>query len=438
MKNPNIPETNHKRIVIIGGGFGGLKLIDKLRKSGFQIVLLDRTNYHQFQPLLYQVATAGLNAGSIAFPFRKDFRQYPDFHFRMTEVSRIIPEENEILTDIGTISYDYLVIAAGTTTNFYGIKSIEAQALPMKSVVEATALRTRLLANLENALTENDPVQRQKLLNITIVGGGATGVEIAGALAEMKHYVLQKDYPDLSANLLNIYLIEGTSRLLAVMSEEASRKAEEFLAKMGVKILLNARVTGYEKEQLLIENNDSIATNTVIWVSGVTANRFEGLPAEAIGRGGRILTDDFNRVPGISNVFAIGDICLQKEPRYPDGHPQVAQVAIQQGKLLARNLQRLQKGEIMSPFHYRNLGTLATVGRNKAVADFPHFKTQGFFAWFLWMTVHLRSILGVRNRLEILLNWMWNYLTYDQALRLIFNTKPQSSPEPLKEGAGKA
>lgn len=418
--NPNIPDTNRKRIVIIGGGFGGLKLIDKLRHSNFQIVLLDRNNYHQFQPLLYQVATAGLNAGSIAFPFRKDFRRYPDFHFRMTEVTRILSEDSAVETTVGRITYDYLVIAAGTTTNYFGMQNIQAHALPMKSVVEAMTLRTRLLSNFEAALTESDPDKRRQLLNIVIVGGGATGVEIAGALAEMKRYILQKDYPDLSSGQLNIYLIEGNSKLLSAMSEGASRKAREFLEQMGVKLLLNTRVTDYQNGNIILNPGTGIPAQTLIWVSGVTANTFEGIPRDSIGHAGRILTDEFNRVKNLANIFAIGDICLQTEKEYPDGYPQVAQVAIQQGKLLAANLKRLAERNILLPFHYRNLGTLATVGRNKAVADLPHYRTQGFIAWFLWIAVHLRSILGVRNRLEILLNWIWNYLTYDRAIRLIF------------------
>ena len=310
---PNIPATNNKRVVVIGGGFGGLKVIGHLRKSGFQIVLLDRTNYHQFQPLLYQVATAGLNAGSIAFPFRKDFRQFPDFHFRMTEVLKVIPEDNTVETDIGLIQYDYLVIATGTTTNFYGMQNIQAQAMPMKSVTEAMALRTKLLVNLEKALTENEPDKRQRLLNITIVGGGATGVEIAGALAEMKHYVLQKDYPDLSASLLNIYLIDGNPRLLAVMSEQASEKAKQFLSQMGVKILLNTKVIDYQDGNLLLEKGEPIPTETVIWVSGVKVNSLAGLPSETIGHGGRILTYEVNRVNNQTYIFAIGDICLISE-----------------------------------------------------------------------------------------------------------------------------
>lgn len=426
----NIPPTNKKRIVIVGGGFGGLKLIGSLRHSGFQVVLLDRTNYHQFQPLLYQVATAGLNAESIAFPFRKDFRHFPDFHFRMTEVQRIIPEGSLVETSIGKISYDYLVIATGTDTNYYGMEELKKLAMPMKSVTEAITLRTKLLSIFEQALTEDDPARRQRLLNIVIVGGGATGVEIAGALAEMKRYILIRDYPDLSANSLNIYLIEGSPRLLGSMSEKASQKSQEFLLKMGVQIQLNTRVTDYQNGRIILANGDPIPTETVIWVSGVTANCLEGIPQTSIGHSNRILTDEFNRVKDLVNVYAIGDICLQTESQYPKGHPQVAQVAIQQGKLLAYNLQRLVVHKLPKPFHYRNKGTLATIGRNKAVADLPHFQTQGFIAWLLWMVVHLRSILGVRNRLEILLNWIWNYLTYDRAIRLIFKNNPPANDVP--------
>lgn len=420
---PNIPTTHKKRVVIIGGGFGGLTLANQLRKSPFQLVLLDRTNYHQFQPLLYQVATAGLNPGSIAFPFRKDFRHVSDFHFRMTEVKQIYPQENKIETGIGFISYDYLVIAAGTDTNYYGMENIRRNALPMKSVTEAMALRNRLLLNFETALTTDDAAKRHRLLNIVVVGGGATGVEISGALSEMKRYILQKDYPELASGELNIYLIEGTPRLLGSMSEESSAKALGFLQKMGVEVLTNTKVADYRDNQIILGNGQTISSDTVIWVSGVTANHLKGIPPEVIGRGDRISVDESNRVKGMENVFAIGDICLQTEPDYLNGHPQVAQVAIQQAKQLASNLLKLSNGDFSKPFHYHNKGNLATVGRNRAIAELPHLKSQGTFAWFLWMAVHLRSILGVRNRLEILLNWTWNYLTYDQAIRLIFKIK---------------
>ena len=376
----NIPATTRKRVVVIGGGFGGMKLIDSLRRSGFQLVLIDQNNYHQFQPLLYQVATAGLNPGSIAFPFRKDFRHIPDFHFRMARVTRIVPRENQIETTIG---------------NYYGMQNIQAHALPMKSVTEAMALRNHILTKFEEALTADDATKRQRLLNLVVVGGGATGVEISGALAEMKRYVLQKDYPDLTSATLHIYLVEGTSKVLGNMSPEASEKAGGFLSRMGVKLLLDTRVTDYRDGAIVLANGESIPTETVIWVSGVTARLFEGIPEAVTGKGGRILTDEFCRVKNQSNIFAIGDIAQQNEPAYPNGHPQVAQVALQQGKLLARNLCLLEHHQPPLPFHYRDKGTLATVGRNKAVADLPHLKTQGFVAW--WLSICARSWVSVTD-----------------------------------------
>lgn len=422
----NIPPTNRKRVVIIGGGFAGLKLAKELRHSGFQIVLLDRNNYHQFQPLLYQVATAGLNPGSIAFPFREDFRKFDNFHFRMTEVKRIFPDLNSIESDLGSLDYDYLVIATGTDTNYYGMEHIREKAIPMKNTLEAAGLRNQLLMNFEKALSASAE-ERQRLLNIVVVGGGATGVEITGALAEMKRYIVQKDYPELPPGIFHITLVEGSDRLLGNMSEVASVKAWQFLRCMNVEIKLNTRVVDYRDGKLWFEKGGSIATETLIWVSGVAAVLPQGLPAEAVGKGGRLQTDEYNRVIGQMNIFAIGDNSIQTAQRFPQGHPQVAQVAIQQGKLLARNLKRLVDHQELQAFQYRDLGTLATVGRNKAVADLPHFKTQGFVAWVLWLTVHLRSILGVRNKLEILLNWVWNYLTYDRAIRLIFRERESDS-----------
>lgn len=429
--NLNIPEPTHKRVVIIGGGFGGLKLVEQLRDSAFQTVLLDRNNYHQFQPLLYQVATAGLNAGSIAFPFRKDLRHNKDFHFRLAQVEKIIPEQKYIVTDIGLLTYDYLVIATGTTTNFYGMTPIQTSALSMKSITEATTLRTRLLSNFEKALVTEDPEKRKKLLTVAIIGGGATGVEIAGAIAEMKRYIFRKDYPELGTNALEIYLIEGSPRLLNNMSEKASEKAFRYLRDMDIRIRLNAKVTDYLNQSIIIEDGDPIPADTVIWVSGVTATLPAGLPQECIGHGGRLFVNEFNQIKNYNDIFAIGDVCLQTEDNYPKGHPQVAQTAIQQAKLLAHNLQQLSNNRPLHPFHYRDKGTLATIGRNKAVADLPRFHTSGFLAWILWMTVHLYSILAARNRLEILFNWMWSYLTYDRAIRLIF---PASAPSSEQKG----
>ena len=401
----NIAKSNKKRVVIVGGGFGGLKLANKLKKSGFQVVLIDKNNYHQFPPLIYQVASAGMEPTSISFPFRKIFQHRKDFYFRMAEVRAIFPEKNMIQTSIGKAEYDYLVLAAGTTTNYFGNKHIEEEAMPMKNVSEAMGLRNALLANLERALTCSTKQEQQELLNIVIVGGGATGIEVAGILSEMKKFVLPNDYPDMPSSLMNIYLIEH---------------AEQFLREMGVNILLNKRVVDYRDHKVVLEDGTEIATRTFIWVSGVTGVTIGNLDASLIGRGGRIKVDSFNRVEGMNNVFAIGDQCIQlADENYPNGHPQLAQVAIQQGELLAKNLIRMEKGQEMKPFHYRNLGSMATVGRNRAVAEFSKVKMQGWFAWVMWLVVHLRSILGVRNKVIVLLNWIWNYFTYDQSMRMI-------------------
>ena len=416
----NIAKSNKKRVVIVGGGFGGLKLANKLKKSGFQVVLIDKNNYHQFPPLIYQVASAGMEPTSISFPFRKIFQHRKDFFFRMAEVRAIFPEKNMIQTSIGKAEYDYLVLAAGTTTNYFGNKHIEEEAMPMKNVSEAMGLRNALLANLERALTCSTKQEQQELLNIVIVGGGATGIEVAGILSEMKKFVLPNDYPDMSSSLMHIYLIEAGPRLLAGMSEESSAHAEQFLREMGVNILLNKRVVDYRDHKVVLEDGTEIATRTFIWVSGVTGVTIGNLDASLIRRGGRIKVDSFNRVEGMNNVFAIGDQCIQlADENYPNGHPQLAQVAIQQGELLAKNLIRMEKGQEMKPFHYRNLGSMATVGRNRAVAEFSKVKMQGWFAWVMWLVVHLRSILGVRNKVIVLLNWIWNYFTYDQSMRMI-------------------
>ncbi len=421
----NLPKTEKKRVVIVGGGFGGLKLANKLRNSNFQVVLIDRNNYHQFPPLIYQIASAGIEPSSISFPFRKIFQKKKDFFFRMAEVRSIFPEHKIIQTSIGKVHYDYLVLAAGATTNFFGNQNVAEEAMPMKNVSEAMGLRNALLDNFERALTCATEKERQELLNIVIVGGGATGVEIAGALSEMKNFVLPKDYPDLPTSLMHIYLIEAGPRLLPAMSKESSQKVEKYLRSMGVNVLLNKMVTDYKGHNVMLKDGSSIATRTFIWVSGVAAQPVGNLASSHLGRGRRIIVDAFNQVPGLDGVFCIGDQCIMPEgdDNWKGGHPQLAQVAIQQGNNLAKNLKRLEAGKELKPFHYKNLGTMATVGRNRAVAEFSKMKFGGFFAWVLWLVVHLRSILGVRNKMIVLFNWLWNYVSYSQSLRMIIYAK---------------
>ena len=406
----------------MGGGFGGLKLANALRNSGMQVVLVDKNNYHQFPPLIYQVASSGLEPSSISFPFRKIFKKRKNFYFRMAEARSIFPEKKILQTSIGKVEYDYLVFAAGTTTNFFGNKHLEDEAMPMKTLSEAMGLRNALLSNLERSITCATEQERNELQNIVIVGGGATGVEIAGVLSEMKKYVLPADYPDMDSSQLNIFLIEAGGRLLSGMSPKSSEAAEQFLRNMGVNVCLHKKVIDYRDHKVILEDGMEIPTRTFIWVSGVKASPIDNLPSECIGRGGRLKVDAYNRVEGMEDVFAIGDQCIMTADKdYPNGHPQLAQVAIQQGKLLAENLKRMEKKKkkALKPFHYRNLGSMATVGRNRAVAEFKKVKTQGWIAWILWLVVHLRSILGVRNRISVMLNWMYNYFTYDQSLRII-------------------
>lgn len=431
----NIRKSEKKRVVIVGGGLGGLRLADDLHDSDYQVVLIDKNNYHQFPPLIYQIASAGIDPSSISFPFRKLFRKRKNFYFRMAEARKVDTEKKVLQTSIGKIDYDYLVFAAGTTTNFFGNKNIEEWAIPMKNVAEAMGLRNALLGNLERALTCATEEERQELLNIVIVGGGATGVEIAGALSEMKRYVVPYDYPDMDTSLMHIYLLEAGDRLLAGMSEDSSKKACEFLKGMGVDIRFGKMVTDYRDHKVVMKDGEEIPTRTFLWVSGVRANAIEGIPADAIGRGGRIKVDAYNKVEGLNDVFAVGDQCLQvSDPNYPNGHPQLAQVAIQQARLLAKNLKTLGRGNgEIAEFHYRNLGSMATIGRNKAVAEIGKFHSQGFFAWVLWLVVHLRSILGVRNKILVFLNWLWKYFTYDDSIRILtYATKPKEVVERME------
>lgn len=420
----NLPKSDKKRVVIVGGGFGGLRLANRLRHSDFQVVLVDRNNYHQFPPLIYQIASAGIEPSSISFPFRKIFQRRKNFFYRMAEVRSIFPKHKIIQTSIGKVHYDYLVLAAGSTTNFFGNKHVEEEAMPMKNVSEAMGLRNALLDNFERALTCAGEQERRELFNVVIVGGGASGVEIAGALSEMKNFVLPKDYPDLPSNLMHIYLVEAGDRLLSSMSPESSAKVERYLRSMGVDVQFGKMVVDYQNHRVMMKDGSSIPTRTFIWVSGVAAQPVGNLPESLLGRGRRIKVDAYNRVEGLDGVFCIGDQCIMTaDAAYPGGHPQLAQVAIQQGTLLARNLVRLESGEELVPFRYKNLGTMATVGRNRAVAEFKEVKFGGFFAWFLWLAVHLRSILGVRNKLVVLFNWVWNYFSYSQSLRMIVYAK---------------
>ena len=419
----NIKRNEQRRVVVVGG-LGGLKLVSSLRDTDFQVVLVDKNNYNQFPPLIYQVASAGLEPSNISFPFRRLFQGWKNFFFRMAEVQHIDTEEKAIKTSIGTIHYDDLVLAAGATTNFFGNKNIEASALPMKSVSESMRLRNTILQNLERAETEDNEARKQALMNIAIVGGGPSGVEIAGVLAEMKQTILPRDYPDLDTSCMHIYLINATPRLLGAMSERSSREAEKALKELGVKVMTNCMVTDYVDKELVLKDGQRISAETVIWVSGIKANNIDGIPTESIGHAGRILVDRFNRVKGLKDVYAIGDQCIvEGDEAYPYGHPQLAQVAIQQAKTLAKNLIRQEKGETEQPFSYHNLGTMATIGRKKAVVEIGKLKFGGFFAWLLWLIVHLRSILGVKNKTIVFLNWMWSYMNYKQSLRLILKAK---------------
>lgn len=416
----NIPQTTKKRVVIIGGGFAGLNLANKLDSNLFQIVLVDKTNYHLFQPLLYQVATSGLEVSAITFPFRKGFQYKRDHYFRMATLQTIEPERNKIITSIGELEYDYLVIATGAETNFFGMKRIEEAALPMKSAGQAIVLRNHILRNIEKAVNIPDDVCPEALLNIVIVSGGASGVEVTGALLEMKRYILMKDYPELDISKVRIILIEGSDRLLRNMAPEASATAYNYLSKMSAEICLNEQVVDYDDGAVVLKSGNRILTDTLIWVSGVKSVRVGGLIETAYSSGGRLLVNPYNLINGYHNIYAIGDNCLQvHDDNYAKGHPQLAQVAIQQGKLLAENLKRGLNSTPLKPFAYKDLGSMATIGRNCAVVEIRDLHFGGFIAWVMWLVVHLFSLLGAKNKVQTAINWCWSYFSYDQSLRVI-------------------
>jgi len=414
-----IPPSDLPRVVIIGGGFGGIKLAQKINAKQFEVVLVDRHNYHTFQPLLYQVATAGLEPDSIAGPLRKQLEGRKHFFFRLAEVEFIDPSLNTIHTSIGVLDYDYLIIATGSKTNYFGNKSIEMNAFPLKQIPQALDLRSHILQNFENAVIETNPNNLERHMNIVIVGGGPTGVEVAGALGELKKNVLPKDYPELDLSQMRIILIEGQNELLAAMSEKASRKSLVYVKKFGVDVRLECFVNDFDGEVATLSNGETIQTYTVIWAAGVMGNVIDGLKEEAIDHG-RIQVDEFNKVLGYNNIFAIGDVATMKTEEYPMGHVMMAPAAMQQGELLAKNLRAIENTEELIPFKFFDKGSMATVGRNRAVVDLPgNINFAGLLAWLTWMFIHLVQIIGLRNRLVIFSNWVWNYFTYDRGTRLI-------------------
>lgn len=433
MAERSLPTSTLPRIVIVGGGFGGIELAKRLKNKDVQVLMLDRHNYHTFQPLLYQVATGGLEADSIAFPLRKIFKNYKNFTFRVTEVERVETESKILQTSIGEIRYDYLIIATGSDTNFFGQKEIEHYSMPMKTIPEALNLRSLILQNMEEALIEKDASRRDSLMNFVVVGGGPTGVELSGALAELRMHVLPKDYAELNVTQMAIYLIEGSSKLLGTMSESASRKAKYFLTEMGVIVLTDARVLNYDGKQISLSNGQTIPSKNVLWSAGVKGCVINGIPGEALVSGGRIKVDEFNKVPSLQCIYALGDVAAMITDEYPNGHPGVAPAAIQQGKTLAKNLLKIINNEKPEPFKYNDKGSMATVGRNKAVVDIGKIRFQGVFAWFVWMFVHLMSLVGFRNKLVTFVNWVWSYFSYDRGTRLIIRrfSRESMTEDPL-------
>ena len=412
------------KVVIVGAGFGGLRLARKLNnKTGFEVILIDKVNYHQFQPLLYQVATAGLDASNISFPLRKVFQKSNNVRIRMAEVKEIIPSEHKVITSNEEIDYDVLVLATGTKTNFFGNQQLSENTFPMKSTVEALQLRHRLIRNFEEALLVKNPDELQRLMNIVVVGGGPTGTELSGALAEMKHYVLPKDYPELDFSKMNIYLLEGGSKTLGAMSQRSSEDSYKYLTRLGVKVMTSTIVNNFDGNNVQLKDGSSIPAKTVIWAAGVTGALPPGLDKTLVAKGNRLIVDRYSRLKGSTNIYVIGDLAYMETPKYPKGHPQLAATAIQQGTVLAKNLKRLLREDTrFEEFEYHDKGTMATVGRNLAVFDLPRPKLHfgGFIAWFIWMSLHLFLILGVKNRFFVFCNWIYNYFTYDQSLRLIF------------------
>jgi NADH:ubiquinone reductase (H+-translocating) len=409
------------KIVILGGGFGGLRLAQKLRKNkDIEITLIDRFNYHQFQPLFYQVATGGLDASNISFPLRKVFQKCRNVHFRMAEIQKIETGMKKVITDVGEFEFDKLVIATGAGTNFFGNQQLVDHAFPMKSTVEALQIRHHMLQNFEDALHEKDEKELQRLMNVVVVGGGPTGVELSGAIAEMKRFVLPKDYPELDFSKMKIYLLEGTAKTLGTMSQKSSDQSCRYLKKLGVTVMTDTLLEDYDGKTVRLKDGKTIETAVLIWAAGIKGNVPGGIDPDLVAKGNRIKVNRYCQVGGFEDVYAIGDVAYMEEPAWPKGHPQVAPVAMQMADLIAKNLKREKAS--WKEFAYFDKGSMATVGRNLAVVDVPKPKLHfsGMFAWMIWMALHLMLILGVKNRFFVFINWLYNYFTYDQNLRLIF------------------
>ena len=416
----NIPETDLPRVIVIGGGFGGISIARKLVNKDVQLVVFDKRNYHTFQPLLYQVSTSGLEPDSIAFPLRKLFNNGKNTFFRLAEVNNVDPEEKKIHTSVGELSFDYLVIATGSKTNFFGNENVEKNSVWMKTVPQALNLRSLILENLEQASITSDVEKRKKLLNFVIAGAGPTGVELSGAIAEMRRNVIPKDYPDFDTSEMHVHLIEGMDRVLPPMSEKASKNAQKYLENLGVEIHLSTFVKDYDGQTVTTSEGKTFSTETFVWSAGVTGAPIEGFSGKSfMEKGNRYSVNSYNQVGGYKNIFAIGDIAMMKSEEYPKGHPMVAQPAIQQGKHLAKNILKDTKGQQMQSFSYFDKGTMATVGRNRAVVDLKQLKFGGTLAWYVWMFVHLWFLVGTKNKVITFFNWLYNYVKYDSAERLI-------------------
>jgi len=414
-----LPDSKLKRVVVIGGGFAGLSLIEGLKNKDVQVVLIDKNNFHQFQPLLYQVATSGLEPDSIAFPYRKQISKYKNVSFRLAEVEEINSQNKTIQTNKGSLTYDFLVLATGTTTNFFGMKNVEANSLGMKTIRDSLNIRHMMLQNLEQAAITCNDKERNALTNFVIVGGGPAGVEMAGALAEFKKYILPKDYPEYPASIMNIYLVEGSNKLIAAMSNKASTKTLKYLKELDVEVLLNEIVTDYDGDIIKTKSGKQLLAKNLIWTAGVKGQVPKGVAKEHFVGGNRLKTNQYLQVKELNNVFAIGDIAAVITEETPKGHPQVAQPAIQQGKVVAKNIINTIKKKSLIPFKYKDKGSLATVGKRRAVADLGKLKFGGYFAWLIWSFVHLMSISGFRNKLLVGINWIVSYFSYEKSNRLI-------------------